>query len=376
LPVLSIAVFLFAVSSVTIKAQKEKPADDQEAVKLNATLIQIPAVVLDRAGRFIADLGQTDFQVFEDGKRQEVSFFSAIKQPFNAVLVLDTSNSAEDRLRAIQQTATGFTKELTAEDQMMVISFDNEVRQLTDFTSDQQELEAAIKGTESGYGKLLYEAIGKSLNQLKEKAGRRAVILFSDGVDMKSIEATLESNLKLAEEVGAVIYVVHFDTRWWIEADARKHQKKNPEKELPFDVDIRIPLPPEYGGPDLRPKGLPRIEIGQRPSPPIVYQDGFGNKGRLEHKGPDDAITTQLDKLYTEADEYMKTPTSRTGGAVFEAGSFEATRSAFAAINDELRNQYVVGYYPKTEKRDGKFHKIKVEVARKDVQIRARTGYR
>jgi Ca-activated chloride channel family protein len=137
LPVLSIAVFLFAVSSVTIKAQKEKPADDQEAVKLNATLIQIPAVVLDRAGRFIADLGQTDFQVFEDGKRQEVSFFSAIKQPFNAVLVLDTSNSAEDRLRAIQQTATGFTKELTAEDQMMVISFDNEVRQLTDFTSDQ-----------------------------------------------------------------------------------------------------------------------------------------------------------------------------------------------------------------------------------------------
>jgi Ca-activated chloride channel family protein len=372
------AIVWFAVSHVAVTAQKEKAADDQDTLKLNATLIQVPAVVLDRAGKVIPDLAQKDFAVFEDGKRQEVSFFTSIKQPFNAVLVLDTSNSAEDRLRAIQQTALEFTKELTPQDQMMILSFDNEVRQLTDFTTDRKELESAIKGTESGYGKLLYEAIAKSLEQLKEKEGRRAVVLFSDGVDMKSIEATLESNLKLAEEVGAVIYVVHFDTRWWIEAEARKHQTKKPEKELPFDVDIRIPLPPEYGGPDLTPPGMPRprIEVGQRPSPPIVYQDGFGNKRRLENNAPADAITTQLDKLYTEAGDYLKAITSRTGGAVFEAGTFEATQTAFAAIADELRNLYVVGYYPKSEKRDGKFHKIKVEVSRKDTQIRARSGYR
>jgi VWFA-related protein len=373
-----IAVFMTGAWRVSLLAQKEKGADEQDAVKLNATLIQVPAVVLDRAGKFIADLSQKDFTVFEDGKRQEISIFTSIKQPFNAVLVLDTSNSAEDRLRAIQQTAVGFTKELTTLDKMMVISFDNEVRQLTDFTADQKELEAAIQGTESGFGKLLYEAVAKALENLKEKEGRRAVILFSDGVDMKSIEASIESNVKLAEEVGAVIYVVRFDTRWWIEADARKHQPKKPDKELPFEVDGRIPLPPEFGGPDLTPKGMPRIkiEVGGQTSPPIVYDDGFGNRRRVENAAPADAITRNLDKLYGEANAYIQAITSRTGGALFDAGTFEATRSAFASIADELRNQYVIGYYPKSEKRDGKFHKIKVEVARKDTQIRARQGYR
>jgi VWFA-related protein len=369
---------LLAASQVSVKAQKETSQDDSDTLKLNATLIPVPAVVLDRAGKFIGDLTQQDFTVFEDGKRQEVSFFTAVKQPFHAVLVLDTSNSAQDRLRAIQLTATGFTKELTPQDKMMVISFDNEVRQLSEFTNDQKELESAIKGTEAGYGKLLYEALTKALVNLKDKDGRRAVILFSDGVDMKSIEASIESNVNLAAEVGAVIYVVRFDTRWWIEAEARKHQPKKAAKELPFQVDGRIPLPPEYGGPDLTPEGAirPRIEINGRPNPPIVYTDGFGNQRRQENAAPGDAITVNLDKLYGEANLYMRTITSLTGGAVFDAATFEATQSAFAYIADELRNQYVVGYYPKNQKRDGKFHKIKVEVARKEAQVRARSGYR
>jgi VWFA-related protein len=369
-----------SASRFFVHAQKEKATDDQEALKLNATLIPVPAVVLDRTGKFISNLSQQDFTIFEDGKRQEVSFFTSIKQPFHAVLVLDTSNSAQDRLRAIQLTATGFTRELTPSDKMMVVSFDNEVRQLTDFTNDQTELEAAITGTESGFGKLLYEAVGKALENLKDKEGRRAVILFSDGVDMKSIEATVEGNLSLAAEVGAVIYVVRFDTRWWIETEARKHQSKKADKELPFEVDGRIPLPPEYGGPDLTPPGMPRprieISVGGRQGPPIVYSDGLGNQKRQENAPPADAITTNLDKLYGEANSYLRSITSLTGGAVFEAGTFEATKSAFASIADELRNQYVVGYYPKSEKRDSKFHKIKVEVSRKDAQVRARTGYR
>jgi VWFA-related protein len=369
---------LFIAAQISVHAQKS--TDDGEAVKLNATLIPVPAVVLDRSGKFISDLSQKDFTLFEDGKRQEVAFFTAVKQPFHAVLVLDTSNSAQDRLRAIQLTASGFTGELAAEDKMMVISFDNEVRQLTEFTNDRAELESAIKSTEAGYGKLLYEALTRALNSLKDKEGRRAVILFSDGVDMKSIEASVESNLKLAAEVGAVVYVVRFDTRWWIEAEARKHQPKKAEKQLPFEVDGRIPLPPEYGGPDLTPEGAirPRIEINGngRPSPPIVYSDGFGNQQRIENAAPADAITTNLDKLYGEANSYMRSLTSLTGGAVFEASTFDATRSAFAYIADELRNQYVVGYYPKNQKADGKFHKIKLEVSRKDVQVRARSGYR
>ncbi|MEW6129439.1 MAG: VWA domain-containing protein [Acidobacteriota bacterium] len=359
-------------------AQKST-AQEPDTVKLNATLIQVPVVVSDRGGKFIGNLLPSDFSILEDGKRQEVALFKTLQQPFHAVLILDTSNCAADRLRAMQAVAQGFARELSAQDKMMVMSFDNEVRELTEFTSEQKEIENAIAATEPGFGKLLYEAVENALNKLKAVDGRRAVILFTDGVDMKSIDATAESNYRLAEELGAVIYVVKFDTRWWQEAEARKRKKERPEKNLPFEVDVRIPLPPEYGGPDLTPPGLPRpkIEIGtSTATPPIIYQDGVtGNRTQVNAPPPDE-ITQQLNKVYGEADAYLLSLTSRTAGTVFQAETFAATRSAFAAILDEIRNQYLIGYYPMNEKRDGKFHKIKVEVSRKDAKVRARPGYR
>ena len=356
---------------------------DQEPVRLNATLIQVPAVVSDRAGKFVGDLSRDDFTVSEDGRRQDISLFATVKQPFSAILVLDTSNSAQDRLKAIQHAAVSFTSQLRLGDHMMVISFDNEVRQLTDFTGDPAELEHAIKATESGFGKLLYEAVARSLEALKDVEGRRAVVLFSDGVDMRSIEATAESTVRLAEEIGAVIYVVHFDTRWWIEAEARRQALEHPKHTTPYVVDGRIPLPPEFGGPDPTPTGIPkprtpRIEIAQRQPPPVVYNPGGSGTGaqRMPSTEPEDEIAATLNKLYGEADSYLQAITSRTGGRVYLADNFEDTRAAFAAIADELRNQYLLGYYPTTGRRDGKYHRIKVELARKTLQVRARPGYR
>lgn len=370
---------------------QQRRGDEQEAVRLNATLVQVPAVVTDQSGKFVTDLSQSDFMIFEDGKRQELAVFAAVKQPFNAVLVLDTSNSAQDRLRAIQNTAVSFTRQLGAGDRMMVISFDNEVKQLTDFTSDAKELEAAIRGTESGFGKLMYEAVTRALERLKDVEGRRAVILFSDGIDMRSVEATAESTTRMAEEMNAVIYFVKFDTRWWVEAEARKHQAENKKSKLPFDVDGRIPLPPEYGGPDptnleIPKPDSPRIEIssgqigvgGPRRRPTVTRDPGIGGgpSERMPGREPSDPISQNLDKLYGEADAYLQTLTARTGGRVFQAETFENTRSAFATIADEMRNLYVLGYYPSGKRGDGKYHKIKLEVTRKAVQVRARPGYR
>jgi VWFA-related protein len=265
---------------------------------------------------------------------------------------------------------------------MMVISFDNEVKLLTEFTEDRSELEQAIRGTESGFGKLLYEAIAKALDQLKDVEGRRAVILFSDGVDMRSIEASSESTIKLADEIGAVIYAVRFDTRWWIESAARKQEAEHPKSKPPFNIDGRIPLPPDFGGPDPTPTGIPkpnapRIVIGQRPRPPVVYDPSGRGESRREPLGePPDQITSTLDKLYGEADAYLQAVTIHTGGRVYQADNFEDTRAAFSAIADELRNQYLIGYYSTNNKRDGKYHKIKLELARKGVEVRSRPGYR
>ena len=371
------------VIALTISPEtRQKPTGD-DPVRLSTSLVQVPAVVTDRAGKFVADLSQNDFTVFEDGKRQQISFFSALKQPFNAVLVLDTSNSAKDRLKVIQNAAVDFTKQLRPGDRMMAISFDNEVRQLTDFSQDQQALVDAIRGTESGFGKLLYEAVASALEQLKNVEGRRAVVLFSDGVDMRSIEASSEGTTRMAEEIGAVIYVVRFDTRWWIEAEARRQDAEHPKSKAPFDIDGRIPLPPDFGGPDPLPTGIPkpnapRIEIGPRPKPPVVYDpDGTGTRAQRSPIGESpDQITSTLDKLYGEADSYLQTITTQTGGRVYVADNFDGTRAAFTAIAEELRNQYLIGYYSTMNKRDGKYHKIKLESARKGVDVRARPGYR
>jgi VWFA-related protein len=369
-----------AARDAALWQDQNRRTDDQEPVRLGATMVQVPAVVTDAAGGFVTSLTKNDFSVFEDGKRQDISLFAAVKQPFSAVFVLDTSNSAQDRLNVIQSTALSFAREVRQDDRVMVISFDNEVRQMTDFTSDYAELESAIKGTESGYGKLLYEAVARALEKLKGVEGRRAVILFSDGVDMRSIEVTSEATIRMAEEAGAVIYVVRFDTRWWIEAEARRQKSENAQSDSPFSIDGRIPLPPEFGGPDPTPEGMPkprrpRIEIGTGSGPPVIHSDG-SKRGPFTPEAPRDEITLTLDKMYGEADKYMNALASRTGGRLFNAETFAVTRSAFAAIADELRNQYLIGYYPQTDRRDGKYRKIKIEVARKHIKVRARPGYR
>src|SRR5262249_42502785 len=144
-------------------------------------------------------------------------------------------------------------------DRMMVIAFDNDVRKLTEFTSDQAELEASIKGIESGFGKLLYEAMARAFEELRDVEGKRSVVLFSDGVDMKSIEATSGGGAKRAEEVGAQVNAVKTETRWWREAQARKQKAEEHEQsKLPVQVDGRIPLPPDFGGPDPTTTGFPK----------------------------------------------------------------------------------------------------------------------
>lgn len=348
----------------------ERP-DREAPLRMLATLVQVPTVVTDRSGKFVFGLGAGNFTVWEDGKRQQITAFATVKQPFNAVLILDTSNCAQERLRAIQHAAAGFLEHLGPEDRVMAISFDDDVHRLTDLTSDRNEVETAILSVESGFGKLLYEAMAEGLSQLRGLEGRRAIILFSDGVDLGSIAATAKSTLGMAEEIGAVIYVVHIDTRWWIEAEARRQRSNRKDSKVPFSVDVRIPLPPDFGGPDPTPTGMPpkprspRIEIGSsRPSPQA-------------QTGSPDEITTTLDKLYGEADGYLESVTSGTAGRIFRPDNFGETRSAFAAIAEELRNQYLIGYYaPDPARRAQSYRTIKVEVARKGAVVRARPGYR
>src|SRR5215467_2438117 len=349
------------------KAKGRQEAQD-EPLNLSATLVQVPTVVTERGGKFVADLTQADFTLLEDGKRQDIGLFKAVKQPFSVVIVIDTSNSAEDRLKAMQESAIEFVKQLGPEDRAMLITFDNEIHELADFTSDHEELEAAIKTAEAGFGKLLYEAVNRALEKLKEVEGRRAIILFTDGVDLDSIEASADSTAKLAEQAGAAIYTVKFETRWWIESQALKQIdeiSKRPDR--PYGAEGRIPMP-GGGGPSPTGKpGSPKIQIETSGIPTISIK---------EEKPTAESTKANLDAMYGKADAYLAGLSDHTGGRLFSSQTLTDTQAAFASIADELRNQYLIGYYTTAKRADGKYHKIKVEVARKGLSVRSRQGFR
>src|SRR5687767_5124277 len=177
------------------KAQRPEPAqqkpeppepDDQkevETLKIETDLVLVPVIATDRNGLYIPDLTKNDFSISEDGVQQEIAFFATISVPFHVVLMLDTSASAEAKLGMIQQAAVAFVEQLQSRDRVKVISFDDQVRELNDFTSDRAALKAAIYRTRSGQGTKLYDAFALALSSLGRIQGRKAIVIFTDGVD-------------------------------------------------------------------------------------------------------------------------------------------------------------------------------------------------
>ena len=141
--------------------QTDLPASNQdiETVKIDTNLVTVPVIASSRTGSYIADLKKEEFKVSEDGVVQQVAFFATVNAPFHVVLMLDTSASTEEKLGQIQQAAIAFVDQLGAADKVKVVSFDNDVRDLNEFTSDKTVLRGVIKQTRSGTGTRLYDAV-------------------------------------------------------------------------------------------------------------------------------------------------------------------------------------------------------------------------
>ena len=187
--------------------------DDGDVVRVNTTLVTLPVSVTDRDGRYIPNLRKEDFRLWEEGVEQNVAFFSSVDKPFSVVLMIDTSGSTRFRLDEIQDAAITFVSQLRQDDRVMVVSFDDNIRVLSEFTSDRSRLRNAIRRTEPGEGTKLYEAVDLVMNQrLNNESGRKAIVLFTDGVDTTSRHASYASNIRDAEELDALIYPVQYNT--------------------------------------------------------------------------------------------------------------------------------------------------------------------
>src|SRR6266511_6427506 len=255
-----------------------------ETLKTDTNLVLVPVIATDSAGLYVSDLTQADFGISEDGVKQEIAFFATINTPFHVVLMLDTSASTQEKLGLIRRAATAFVEQLQPRDRVKVISFDDQVRELNEFTNDRSALKTAINKTESGQGTKLYDAVQLALSSVRQIAGRKAIVLFTDGVDYHSDQATFNGTLRGLDEEGVIVYPIRYDTRAETEQIARQ-QSEEMVPELPtLDVIRRPPngttaptcpgegpetVPTSGTRPKTGPLGLPLPSDLLRPRPSI-----------------------------------------------------------------------------------------------------------
>jgi VWFA-related protein len=169
-------------------------AQQRPSFRSGVDIVSLSVTVTGQSNRYITDLTQDDFLVYEDGVQQETTFFTRTQLPISLALLLDTSASMEERLQTAQEAAAGFTNRLRPEDMAQIISFDSRVEILETFTNDQQHLEQAIRQTSVGGSTSLYDAIYISLKELKkvrartfDDVRRQAIVVLSDGYDTSSV---------------------------------------------------------------------------------------------------------------------------------------------------------------------------------------------
>src|ERR1044071_4053969 len=215
---------------------------DVETLKIDTDLVTVPLIANDRSGMYITDLRKEEFTVAEDDVAQEIAFFGKVAAPFHVVLLLDTSSSTRDKLKEIQRAANTFVDQLQPLDRVKVISFDDKVNDLNDFTSNRDLLHAAINKTKSGEGTKVYDAVEVAMNTIRRINGRKAIVLFSDGMDWHSDRATFDGTVRSLDEEGVVVYPIRYETRATTEALARE-QAETTTPTLPTIGVIRQPAP-------------------------------------------------------------------------------------------------------------------------------------
>ncbi len=311
--------------------QNEQPVtkeeDDGEIIKVETNLVTLPVSVLDRDGRFISGLEQGDFQIFDNGVQQKVEYFQSVESPFTVILLIDVSPSTEYHIDEIHEAAIGFVNQLRPKDKVMVISFDENVHVLSPVTNDRKVLEEAILQADFGSGTGLFEAVDFVINrELKQIEGRKAVVLFTDGVDTTSYRASYQTTVRDAEETDALIYPIRYDT----------YRPPQPQQ-----------TQPQGGGSSSRTS----VIIG----------------GRNVLLGP------ATREEYETGRRYLEELARNSGGRPLEA--LNNLSGAFSNIAEELRRQYSIGYYPEKTGQKGERRQIRVRVMRQNVVVRTKSGY-
>lgn len=342
---------------------QDKKSDKDEIIRVDTQIVDVPIAVTNAKGSAVAGLKQSNFVVYEDGKRQEIADFSATAEPFEVALLLDTSGSTRNDLHLIQRAALDFINSLRAGDRVAIIAYntgrdDKRTFPFTEvvsfLTGDRRALGTAVDKVRTSNGTPYYDSLLQVVEKVfrdkpaAEFRGRRAVVALTDGVDSTSA-AGFDAAKDELESAGVISFFIKVDTRDFF------------EEGLLGDCQSAT----KFSTAQIR-----------------RYYQSIAAKGNMEKtfdfcKIGDFERLAISKRLYEIADIEMNDLAKVSGGRVFPVGDLSEARNAFKSVAEEIGTKYTIGYYPSNDKKDGTYRKIKVDVVGlpKGATVRAREGY-
>jgi VWFA-related protein len=331
-------------------------AQQKPDVTVQVKVVNVPATVRDKRGAIVSNLTKDDFILEEDGRPQTIHYFSQESDlPLTLGLLVDTSWSQRRVLDQERNASSSFLDQMLRpeKDKAFLIHFDSEVELLQDLTSSREKLRSALDALQEphfsqtsggnapdqsqgippgrhggGYGAQhggtqLYDAVYLASNELmKKQTGRKAIVVLSDGVDHGSKES-LRGAIEAAQRADTMVYSILFKD----------------EDEHPF------------GG------GL----------------GGYGHHGGMG--GPGGRRGGYPQESRPDGKKILEQLSRETGGRLFEVSGKQPVAKIYAQIEEELRNQYSLGYTPDRADPGTGYHKIAVKAKQKELVVQAREGY-
>jgi VWFA-related protein len=332
---------------------------DDDVIKLESTLVNLPILVSDRSGRYVPQLTARDFLLYEDGVQQTIANFGTEEVPFSLVLLLDVSPSVSGSVEDIHEAAISFVRQLRSQDRVMVVSFDRHIHYLSEFTNDRRELEFAIRRAQTGSGTSVFDAVYETVqNKLRNVEGRKALILFSDGEDTTSSHASYDDAVHLVTESDVLVYGLRYPgTGVQMGGGGRGIPwPRNPGGGIQLPLPLPLPLP--------IPWPMPRRRRG-----PFFLTDPITGSSPATPQ-------QQWPRRHGGGGDFMADITAAGGGPVYDAEKISDMSRVANRIAEELRHVYVISYYPTNPVSNGGYRAVRVNVkGRDDIAVRHRRGY-
>ena len=330
-------------------------------VSVRVKVVNVLATVRDKHGKIANGLTKDDFILSEDGRPQTIAYFARETDlPLTLGMLVDTSLSQRRVLGEERSASESFLAQILREDRdkAFVIHFDREVELLQDLTASHEKLHSALESLATpqftrtssggggpgpgsgrgsgrhGGGTLLYDAAYLASDELMEKQpGRKALIVLSDGVDMGSKES-LDVAIESAQRANTIVYSILFK-------DDEAYGNGGGFGRTGISI-------PGMGGPGMG-------------------RGGMGGPGRGGRRYPEE---------HSDGKKVLERMSTETGGRLFQVSKKEPVEQIYSQIEEELRNQYNLGYTPNRDNAaESGYHKIQVATKKKDLVVQARDGY-